>query len=129
MVEHLTATAEQPAERLGQHGDGTAHQHADHEGKAQGRRGGVVRVLHAVGPVCERDVGRDAVLERGGERDDGEQDRRRDRDAGELIGAEPPDDRGVDQDVERLDREGAEGRDREADDPPVERAVAHGAAA
>jgi hypothetical protein len=41
------------------------------------------------------------------------------REPGELVGADPADDGGVDQDVERLDGERAEGGEREPQDPPV----------
>ena len=43
-----------------------------------------------------------------------------DRQPGERVGADPPDDRRVDEDVQRLDGQRAERRDRQPDDPPIE---------
>ena len=48
-----------------------------------------------------------------------------DREAGELRGAEVADDRGVDQQVERLGRQRAEGREREVQDLAVAGRAGH----
>jgi len=52
------------------------------------------------------------------------EDRRGERQPTELGGAEAADDGGVDEDVERLDREAPEGRQRQPEDPAVGRVQA-----
>lgn len=70
------------------------------------------------------DCCRGAVGEHDEEREPRRQQRRRDGDPGELCGAEVADDRGVDEQVERLGHEVAECRQREAQDVAVMRVAA-----
>ena len=76
------------------------------------------RVL--AGPCRPRDLGGRPVLEEVERREHGER-RRRGAERGELRAAEVPDDRGVDEDVERLGGERAERRKREPEDLAVVR--------
>ena len=66
-----------------------------------------------------RDLGGRPVLEEVEDREEPAEDRERDAERGELRAAEVADDRGVDEQVERLRRERAERRERQPEDLPV----------
>jgi hypothetical protein len=75
--------------------------------------------------VQPRDVGGRAVGEEVEDREGGGEHRRRDREGGELRRPEVPDDRGVDEHVQRLGGERAERGHGEGEDPAVVRGAQH----
>ena len=118
-VEDVALAPEHSPEQRCADGDERAEDRSDEDGQpdrlhADVGGGGGVTGAEAAGDPLRRAVGQEVAPG-----DDEREHRCRQRQTAELRGAESPDDRRVDEHVERLDGEAAEGGDRQADDPPV----------
>ena len=99
-------------------GDGKSD--TERHGEPQSVDAGLERLGAPASARAPRDGGSRGVREEDAQPDDGHQERRGERQAGELGGAQAADDGGVDEDEERLGDECAESGERERDDLPVQ---------
>lgn len=103
-------------------------QHREADAEAGGQPDAVDAVLGRGAPVPRPDLAGDRARGRIGEevedRERRRQHRARDRQPGERVRAQMPDDGGVDEDVERLRRQGPERGQRQPDDLSIVRAAA-----
>ena len=111
--------AEHAHQRAGEHQPGhrDRHRHRDREPDALHRLVGRLPLVAGAEQPGHR--GRRPVRQEDEDRVAGDQDRRRDREPGQLRGAEVADDRGVGQHVDRLGDERPERRHRQPEDLPV----------
>ena len=109
-----------------EHGEERRDGDAEREREPDRLRAEPPRRLLLAGSARARDLRGRPVLEEVEDRERAAEDRERDAERGELRPAEVPDDRGVDEEVERLRRERAQRREREPEDlavVPVERSL------
>jgi hypothetical protein len=121
-----------PAQRVRDRGPGGEDEHHERRADAgrepqrlrgHGRRAAPVAASVAEGDAGRRPVGEEVEHEEGRVEDGG-----CDREPAQRDGAEPPHDRGVGEDVQRLDRQRAEGGNSKRGDPPVEIVARHASA-
>ena len=108
LLEDLALPAHQHRDRAGERDRGEQQHDADDEAEPQRLRAEPRRLLLLPGAVQARDARRGAVGEEVEDRERGGQRGRRDRERRELERAEMADDRGVDEQVERLGGQRAE---------------------
>ena len=112
----LALAAEQRDERVGQHEAGERERDPDRGGQPQRLRGQLAGAGGVARAVQARDLGRRPVREKEAQRDERREHRGGDRERRELDRPEVPDDRRVDEQVQRLGRERAERGDRKTAD-------------
>ncbi len=119
MLQHVARPAEQPADRFGADGEEGGGRHAEQDRQPQRLHADVGGARAIAGAHPPGDPLGGAIGEEVGADDDERQHGGGQRQSGELGGAEAPDDRRVDEHVERLDRQRPEGGDRQRDEPPI----------
>ncbi len=121
VLRRVALASHQRDERLREHRDERGDADAEADGEPHRLRAEPPRRLLLARSARARHLRGRPVLEEVEDREDAAEDRRGDAERGELRAAEVPDDRGVDEEVQRLRGERAERRHREPEDLAVVR--------